>query len=262
MKLTPTAEATIVGRLRTAGCVFAEDEAALLVAEATDRDHLDTMVDLRAAGQPLEHIVGWVEFCGLRIVVGPGVFVPRQRTEFLVRRAVELVTAQRPVVVDLCCGCGALGAAFGHRRAADLYASDIEPAAVRSARLNVERIGGHVFQGNLFDPLPDQLRERVDILMVNAPYVPTDAIELMPPEARLHEPPVALDGGSDGLDIHRQVIAAAPHWLAPGGHLLIETSEQQAAAAAELMTTAGLTAEIDESDEFYSTIVVGARPAR
>lgn len=257
MKLSPPAEAVIVGRLRTAGCVFAEDEAALLAAEAVDQDHLEAMVDLRVAGQPLEHIVGWVEFCGLRIVVEPGVFVPRQRTEFLVRRAVELAAAERPIVVDLCCGCGALGAALAHLRAVELYAADIEPAAVRSARLNVERIGGQVFQGDLFDPLPDRLRGHVDLLLVNAPYVPTESIELMPPEARLHEPAVALDGGSDGLDVHRRVIAAAPTWLAPGGHLLIETGEQQAAAAAALMTTAGLSAVIHESDEFYATIVIG-----
>ncbi|SDO87582.1 release factor glutamine methyltransferase [Nakamurella panacisegetis] len=263
MNVTPATEAAIVGRLRRAGCVFAEDEATLLIAEATDEDHLDAMVGLRSAGQPLEHIVGWVDFCGLRVVVEPGVFVPRQRTEFLVRRAMELIGDRTPppVVVDLCCGCGALGAALAHRRAVELYAADVDPAAVRSARLNVERIGGQVFLGDLFDALPDRLRGRVDLLMVNAPYVPTGSIELMPPEARLHEPSVALDGGPDGLDIHRRVIAAAGDWLAPGGHLLIETSQEQAPTAAALMARAALTAQIATSDELYATIVIGTRPA-
>lgn len=259
MKTSPSVEAVIIGQLRAAGCVFAEDEAALLITEAAGRAELDQMVALRISGLPLEHLVGWVQFCGLRIVVEPGVFVPRQRTEFLVRRAVASVRelGRRPLVVDLCCGCGALGAAFAHLRPAQLYAADIEPAAVRSARVNLEPIGGQVFSGDLFDPLPSRLRGRVDVLMVNAPYVPTDTIHLMPPEARLHEPRISLDGGSDGLDVHRRVLAEAATWLAPGGHLLIETSQAQAAEAASLMMRAGLRAEVAESEEFYATVVIG-----
>src|SRR5438552_17689641 len=100
--------ATIVARLRAAGCVFAEDEAAVLLASATDSASLAAMVDQRIAGRPLEHVVGWVEFCGRRVLVDPGVFVPRRRTELLVREA----RARRgPVVVDLACGCGAVGLA-------------------------------------------------------------------------------------------------------------------------------------------------------
>src|SRR3954447_244219 len=126
----PLSYDAIVITLRAAGCVFAEDEAQLLVTTARTDAELAEMVDRRAAGTPLEVVLGWAEFCGLRIAVDAGVFVPRQRTEFLVRQAVELA-APGAVVVDLCCGSGALGVAvaakLGH---IELYAADIEPAAV------------------------------------------------------------------------------------------------------------------------------------
>ncbi|MGH3716164.1 MAG: putative protein N(5)-glutamine methyltransferase, partial [Micromonosporaceae bacterium] len=105
--------AALVARLRAAGCVYAEDEADLLLAGAASPAELAAMVEQRVGGLPLEHVLGWVEFAGIRVGVAPGVFVPRRRTELLVREAVAALSAQpRPAtVVDLCCGCGALGAA-------------------------------------------------------------------------------------------------------------------------------------------------------
>jgi release factor glutamine methyltransferase len=245
----------IVVRLRAAGCVFAEDEAALLVAAAATPDELAELVERRAGGLPLEHVLGWAEFCGLRLVVEPGVFVPRHRTEFLVHEAAGRTPAGA-VVLDLCCGCGAVAAALAAAVGGlQVYAADIDPAAARCARRNLP--GGHVYEGDLYEPLPARLRGTVDTLVVNAPYVPSDAIELMPPEARLHEPRVALDGGADGLAVHRRVAAAAADWLAPGGHLLIETSERQAPAAVALFTDCGLSAEVRTSAEFDTTVVVG-----
>lgn len=252
-------EPQIVSRLRTAGCVFAEDEARLLISEARTPGELDTMVERRVHGEPLEVILGWAEFCGLRIVVEPGVFVPRQRSELLVRQATTLATPGA-VVLDLCCGTGALGAAVAATLGkTELYATDIEPAAVRCARVNVAEARGEVFEGDLYTPLPDSLRGRVDLLIVNAPYVPTDAIDMMPPEARDHEPRVALDGGHDGVDVHRRVAEGAPEWLAPGGHLLIETGESQAERTAEAMAHNGLTPQVIIDDELYATVVVGTR---
>src|SRR6266566_4798700 len=149
----------IVTRLRAAGCVFAEDEARLLIAAARTPAELDAMVGQRVAGLPLEQVLGWAEFCGLRITVAPGVFVPRRRTEFLVRQAVALA---RPgdVIVDLCCGAGAIGAALAAAvEGVEVYAADIDPAAVRCARRNLP--GGRVYQGDLYEPLPAGLTGRV-----------------------------------------------------------------------------------------------------
>ncbi len=129
---------------------------------------------------------------------------------------------------------------------------------MRCARRNVIPVGGRVFEGDLYDPLPASLRGRVDIVVVNAPYVPTEAIELMPPEARLHEPRVALDGGPDGLDIQRRVAAQSPGWLAPSGHLLIETSVRQAPATMAAMVDAGLVARTVRADELDATAVIGS----
>jgi len=248
---------SVATTLRDAGCVFAEEEAQLLIEAATSPDHLDYMVDQRVKGMPLEHILGWVDFCGSRMVVEPGVFVPRRRTEFLVRQAAKIA---RPggVVVDLCCGSGAIGAALSDLLGScELYAADIDPAAVSCARKNVEPRGGHVFEGDLCDALPRELRGCVDVVLANAPYVPTGSIGMMPPEARLHEPMVALDGGTDGLDVQRRVAEHAAEWLSPGGCLLIETSEDQAPETARIMDQSGLRARVVTDDHLDATIVLG-----
>ncbi len=258
MRTTPSGIAT---RLRGAGCVFAADEARLLISAAGTKAELAAMVDRRAGGLPLEHVLGWAEFCDLRIAVDPGVFVPRRRTEFLVRQAAALAPP-RAVVVDLCCGSGAVGAALAATlERAGLYAVDIDPAAVRCARRNLRAAGGQVYEGDLYEPLPAALRGRVDVLVANAPYVPTEAIGLLPREARLHEPRVALDGGADGLDVLRRVAEPAPLWLAPGGCLLVEASERQAPRAVEAVAGAGLIPRVARSDEQDATVVIGTRPA-
>ncbi|MCZ7433757.1 putative protein N(5)-glutamine methyltransferase [Streptomyces sp. WMMC1477] len=250
----------IVTRLRAAGCVFAEDEAALLATAARNPAHLTALVDRRASGLPLEHVLGWAEFRGLRIAVDEGVFVPRRRTEFLVRQA--LAAAGRPaVVLDLCCGSGAVGAALGAAVApTELHAADLDPAAVRCARRNLDPYGGHAHTGDLFTPLPPGLRGRVELLTANVPYVPTDEVALLPPEARLHEPRTALDGGSDGLDVLRRLAAEAPAWLAPGGVLLAETTDHQTPAAVALLTGHGLTPRVHTCPDLYATVVTGTAP--
>ncbi|MDR7081730.1 release factor glutamine methyltransferase [Arthrobacter ginsengisoli] len=254
---------SVIRRLRAAGCVFAEEEALLLAAAATTTDQLDALVELRVSGLPLEHILGWAEFCGLRIEVTTGVFVPRRRTEFLVRQAARLLggfrcTAPVPVVVDLCCGSGAVGTALAALAGPlELHASDVDPAAVQCAGRNIVPLGGSVHEGDLYEALPGRLRGQVDILAVNAPYVPSAEIDTMPQEARLHEPRVSLDGGADGLHVQRRVAAAAREWLAPGGSLLIETSRRQAPRTAELFIRNGLTARVASSGELDATVVIG-----
>ncbi len=237
--------------------MFAEEEAALLT-EAAAGPELEALVARRVAGEPLEHLLGWASFAGLRVTVGPGVFVPRRRTELVVRLA---VTAGIPplVVVDLCCGSGAIGAAVAHEHPGALvYAADLDPVAVACARRNLppER----VFEGDLYDALPADLAGQVDVLAVNAPYVPTDAIATMPGEARDHEPRVALDGGPDGVDLHRRVAEGASRWLTPGGRLLIETGRSQAPLTLAACAAAGLAAEVVIDDDLDATVVRAVRP--
>ncbi|MEY9988981.1 release factor glutamine methyltransferase [Streptomyces sp. V4I8] len=256
----PLSRDAVVSALRAAGCVFAEDEARLILAAAGTPDELAAMVDRRITGLPLELVLGWAEFRGLRIVVEPGVFVPRRRTEFLVEQALALAP-DASLVVDLCCGSGAVGAALAAALGrVELHSADIATAAVRCARRNVTPFGGQVHEGDLFEALPGGLRGRVGILAANVPYVPSDEVELLPAEARDHEPRVALDGGPDGLDVLRRVAAEAPRWLAPGGCLLVETSERQAPTALEAFTRSGLSARLIVSEELYANVVVGLQP--
>ncbi|MER5479219.1 putative protein N(5)-glutamine methyltransferase [Streptomyces sp. NPDC002734] len=257
----PAAPDAVVAALRAAGCVFAEEEAALLAAAADTPDRLASLVARRAAGEPLEHVVGWAEFRGLRIDVAPGVFVPRRRTEFLVGRALALAPAAR-VVVDLCCGSGALGAALAAALpGAELHAADIDPAAVDCAGRNLAPWGGRVHHGDLFAALPAGLRGRVEILVANVPYVPSADIRLLPAEAREHEPSAALDGGPDGLAVLRRVAGGAPAWLAPGGCLLAETSGRQAPAARRAFAEAGLIAGVAVCEDSEAHVITGVLPA-
>jgi release factor glutamine methyltransferase len=258
--------AEVVARLRAAGCVFAEEEAALLQAAAGPDDAgLAVLLARRVAGEPLEQVLGWAAFAGLRVAVEPGVFVPRRRSELMVREAAALA---RPgdVVVDLCCGSGAVGLAVAAAvGGVELHAADVDPAAVRCARRNLAGVG-EVHEGDLDAPLPARLRGRVAVLTCNAPYVPSGAVALMPPEARDHEPRAGLDGGADGLDVVRRAAAAAPGWLAPGGALLVETSGEQAPAAAAAFAARGLSPRVAEDDDLGATVVVGTaagvRPPR
>ncbi len=267
---TPHSLGPVVSRLRAAGSVFAEEEAGLLAAAAHTPAELAEWVQRRATGVPIEQILGWAEFYHLRIAVEPGVFVPRRRTEFLVDQALDVGRTApaagrtgaeaRMVIVDLCCGSGAIGAALvANLPRAELYAVDIDPRAVRCARRNLAAAAAHVFEGDLYAPLPAALRGKVDLLVVNAPYVPTDEVSLLPTEARLHESQIALDGGPGGLDVYRGVISAAPEWLTPRGSLLIEISDRQLHAAAEIATTQGLTSRVAKSPDLDATVIVATR---
>ncbi len=246
----------LVARLRAAGCVFAEDEAALL-REAASGDELESLVARRVAGEPLEPLLGWAAFAGMRVDVAPGVFVPRVRSEVLVDAALDGLPDDA-VVVELCCGVGAIAAAIlGARPDAEVWAADIDPDAVAVARRNLppER----VLEGDLYAPLPERLRGRVDVIVANGPYVPSDEIAFMPAEAREHEHRVALDGGADGTAVQARVASGCREWLAPGGRVIIETSERQAARTASLIDEQGLVARIVRDEERDGTAVVGTR---
>ncbi|NEA43477.1 putative protein N(5)-glutamine methyltransferase, partial [Streptomyces sp. SID11385] len=152
----------------------------------------------------------------------------------------------------------ALRTALGPR--ATLYAADVDPGALRWARRNLAPVDACVYEGDLYAPLPAALRGRVDVLTANVPYVPSEEVRLLPAEARAHEPLVALDGGTDGLDLVRRVAAGAPTWLAPTGRLLVESSTRQAPEVAAIFTTAGLRAETAHEEEGWATVVTGTPP--
>ena len=243
-------------RLRAAGCVFAEEEAALLTEAAPDAEALEALVRRREASEPLEPLVGWVDFCGLRLAVEPGVFVRRQWTALLVGEATALL-GPGDVVVDLGCGTRAVGAAVAAAvPGVEVYAVDVDPAAVACARRNLPP--DRVLEGDLYDPLPAALRGEVAVVVANAPYVPTEAIALMPREARDHEHRVALDGGPDGLAVQRRVVDGAAAWLRPGGHVLVETGRSQLAATSEALRTAGLTVSVARDDETGGLVARGS----
>jgi release factor glutamine methyltransferase len=248
----------LLRRLRAAGCVFAEEEIALLRAEAPDAATLERWVGRREAGEPLEVIVGWAELDGVRVGVTPGVFVPRRRTAMLAREVVRHVAGRRrPVVVDLCCGTGAVGLVVASQvPGLTLHAVDLDPAAVACAAANLgDR--GTVHHGDLDAPLPAALRGTVDALVANAPYVPTDAIATMPPEARDHEAAIALDGGADGLDVLRRVVTLAPLWLAPDGILVVEVGDSQVPALTDTARAAGLDVSVVRDNDLGGTALVG-----
>ncbi|WP_308159113.1 putative protein N(5)-glutamine methyltransferase [Curtobacterium sp. ISL-83] len=259
--MTPSPRDALAARLRAAGSVFAEDEADLLL-EAGDGDavRLRSLLQRRLGGEPLEYVLGWAAFDGHRIRVTPGVFVPRARTTVVVKQAARRLS-RYDRVVDLCCGAGAISVALlGRVGALDLVAVDVDPDAVEVAAENVgDR--GIVVAGDLFAPLPDRFRGVVDVIAVNAPYVPTSAIAMMPTEARDHEHRVALDGGTDGLDLHRRIAAESGVWVRPGGAVVIEVSVAQAPASAELFRAAGFVVSVESDVDVDGTCVVATRPS-
>ena len=254
----------IAARLRAAGCVFAEEEADLLLAEARgDERSLEAMLRRRESGEPLEYVVGWAELAGVRVAVEPGVFVPRERSAPLVAEAIAVLQrsgAKRPVVVDLCCGTGAIGAAIATALpGVELHAADLDAAAVSLTRRNLEPFGAEVHRGDLLDALPADLRGRIDLIAANAPYVPSSELGLMPREARLYEPPWALDGGADGLDPLRRIAVEAPGWLTAGGTVVVEAATDRAAEGAAAFAAAGFQARVVRSEELEVAVVVGSR---
>jgi release factor glutamine methyltransferase len=256
--LTPTSRDAVVATLRSAGCVWAEDEARLLLAEASSHEHLETLIGRRCAGEPLEHVVGWAELCGIRVRVAPGVFVPRRRTELLAFTALSLVPRTDAVVVDACCGSGAIGAVL-LRRFPDLvlHATEVDAEAAEIARTNLPTASVH--EGDLLATLPERLRGRIDLVVANAPYVPTAAIATLPPEARAHEPRVAYDGGADGLAVHRRLAAEARDWLVPTGAVVVEAAERQAVASAAAFAAQGFSTRVLHDADLEVCAVVAVR---
>ena len=238
--------------------MFAEDEAVLLLKTGLRGRWLDSLVSRRVAGEPLETVLGWVAFAGRRLVVRPGVFVPRRRTHLLARAAAAHAHPGA-VLLELCCGVGPVAAIVADDgEAAEVHLADVDEVALRCARVNVPR--GRVHLSDLYADLPADLQGRVDVLAANAPYVPREQLALMPAEARDHEPTIALDGGKDGVEVHRRIVAGAGEWLSPSGVLLIETSAAQAPLTCAELFDAGFSTVVVTDREVDGCVVLGTRP--
>lgn len=225
--------------------MFAEDEAEVILDVAGDRDTAGAMCVRREAGEPLEHIIGRVDFGGLRLAVGPGVFVPRQRSVLLAAAAVDAARAvadraRGPVVLEAYCGVAPIAASV--RAAvpdAELHATDHDPDALTYARRNLGPLAG-IHRGKGFGGLPDFLRRRITVIAAVPPYVPTPARDLLPREAAEHEPHAALFGGPTGMDHIGELVGGAPHWLADAGVLLMEMNVAQAQTLATVAPGQGV----------------------
>jgi len=204
-----------------------------------ERAALRDGVRRRAAGEPLQYVTGEMPFRNIVVHVRPGVFIPRPETEVLVDVGLEAIEGViDPVVVDLCTGSGCVACAIGLEvPAARVFATEISPVAVETARANVERLGlagrVHVAQADLFEGVPPEMQGAIDLVMANPPYVPSGDLPDLPAEVRGFEPDVALDGGRDGLGMARRIMSEALKWLAPGGALAMELDERCAQRACE-----------------------------
>jgi release factor glutamine methyltransferase len=218
----------IVEALRAAGCVWAEEEAALLTA-AFSGPSLASAVLCRASGQPLEQVIGMASFAGVSVALGEGCFVPRARAAVLVDAAAAL--GER-VMVDLGAGCGGVAAALAARApGAAVHAVEIDPTQLGWARVNAASFGFSVHAGSWWSALPASLRGAVDVAVAYLPHVPTDRLDAIHPDFRRHEPLSAVDGGVDGLDPLRAVAADVHAWLRPGGAFVTLVSSQQVGEA-------------------------------
>lgn len=281
-------------RLRQAGCVFAEEEARILVESASATDATDTDATLsatvpdassttnataggddaltellarRVAGEPLEQIVGWVEFAGSRLHVTPGVFVPRQRTTLLATQSVLAVeeagngaAGDGSRFLEAFCGVGPVAASVLQAvPGAQVHLGDHDETALECARTNAgPRAKTHLLI--CLAGLPRALAGSLDVIAAVPPYVPDSAAEFLPREALEHEAPTALFGGADGLDLVRRLIRESLQWLAPGGALLIELGSEQQRRATEFARAAGFGIADTVLGEDEQTVVLKLRP--
>jgi release factor glutamine methyltransferase len=251
--------ARVVRALAEGGCIAPGAEAeALFDATNEGAGPIEELVARRLRGEPLAWIVGSVRFCGLRICVDGGVFVPRPHTEELARRASSLLPAVG-IAVDLCAGSGAVAAFLGsaHPRAA-VVATEIDPVAAACARRN----GVRVLVGDLDAPLPPSLLQRVDVMTAVVPYVPTEELPFLPRDVLANEPRQALDGGPGGTALLTRAAGAAARWLRPGGSVLLEIGGDQAREVGSALAGVGLSdIHVHRDDDGDDRAIEARRPA-
>jgi release factor glutamine methyltransferase len=227
----------------------------------------DRMVARRADGEPVQLIKGSAGYRGLEVVARPGVFVPRDSTEFLAEQAVRrLRRRRRPVHVDVATGGGTVALAVANEvRGVRTFGTDISETAIRVARRNAQRLRLRAtFRvGDLFGPLPSELRARVDVITLHPPYVARREMRELPDEIRRWEPAHTLtDRSLDGLGLIGRTAGEAGGWLKPGGWLLIEVSPDRARAVGAVMRASGFREVRSTVDRGFKVtrVMVGRRP--
>ncbi|WP_445258000.1 peptide chain release factor N(5)-glutamine methyltransferase [Nocardioides aurantiacus] len=269
-------------RLAAAGVASPEHDAAELLAHAAGTSRLrlplldgvdaevaerfDDLVGRRAAREPLQHLTGTAAFRHVELAVGPGVFVPRPETELLAGWAIDRareVEGRPPVVVDLCTGSGAIARSLVDELAgAQVHAVELDGPAHAWAARNLDGTGADLRRGDMAEAFPD-LDGTVDVVVCNPPYIPLDAWESVAPEARDHDPALALWSGDDGLDALRVLARTAARLLVPGGWLGSEHADVQGESAVEVLAGTGRYVEVrDHADLAGRPRFVTARLAR
>ncbi|HWO69173.1 MAG TPA: HemK/PrmC family methyltransferase [Actinomycetota bacterium] len=243
-----------------------EPEPDRIVPPAARR-RFERLVARRARGEPLAYLKGFTLFRGLEVRVRPGVFVPRDSSEFLALQAVRRLRGRRrPVAVDLATGAGPVALAVANEvRGAEVYGTDLSREAVTVARANARRLGlrATFLRGDLYGPLPRRLAGRVDVITLHPPYVARGELRDLPLEIRRFEPVHTLtDRSPDGLGLVERAVAEGRSWLEPGGWILIEVSPDRARSVAAVMRRAGLRDVRSTVDRGFKVtrVVVGRRP--
>lgn len=268
MKTVKALIETAAARFRGAGIASARWDAELLVAhglkesrltlyahpersvDEEDQATLTSLVARRASREPLQHLIGFQEFWGLKFIVGPDIFIPRPETECIIEAALTfreaLQSQASPIVVDIGTGSGCLAVTLAKEiPQAQVFATDLSSEALCVAAENARAHGvsGRLrfLAGDLYEPLRRQgLAGRINLLVSNPPYIPQASLEGLQPEVRDYEPRMALDGGVDGLEVYRLLLAEAPAFLAPGGVMILELGQGQAADVRALAIRSGL----------------------
>lgn len=228
------------------------------------------LIRRRGQGEPLQTLIGSVGFHSREFKVREGVFIPRPETELLVEAGLELLrpadhSLLAPRAAEVGCGSGVIAVSLAAEvPRLEIWATDVNEEAVALTARNAARHGVdgrvHPLAGDLLQPVPAHLRGTLELLVSNPPYIRRDALAGLPREVR-HDPPVALDGGEDGLEVSRALAAAAPRWLAPGGWLALEIGADQGQSVPDLLQRAGLE-EIAVRQDYnqHPRVVLARRP--
>jgi release factor glutamine methyltransferase len=263
--------------LVSAGVVYPDEELALILEAAAGlpsaslqpsteltpqaASEVGALVRRRAGGEPLHYVTGTVDFRSLRLAIGPGAFIPRPGTVAVVDRA-EAALPRDGLVVDVCTGCGAIALAIASERPdATVYGSDMSGEALAWAEDNRRRTGLEVtfLLGDLFYPLPADLRGRIDVIVSNPPHVPLSEARFLPRDVADHEPAESLFAGPDGLLVIKRLASEGVGWLRPEGWLVCEVGDSQCDEVTRQLRLLGYADVAIHLDESHRRRVVEAR---